>query len=566
MSRLQDGDNLEADRTERRERPRPRWVGYVGAVALVAVVNLFVVLADPYFPEAAFSRVPYVLAIGAAGYVFGVGPAIVALALGLASHLYIALPVEYAFRPVLVTSSEWAEFATFALGSGAAGIGLGMAQRSRRRIQGLLSDLAEGKAVLDSFFSQSPITLAILDADLRFVKVNPYASRLIGMPADQLEGRLMSEAMPEFAHRILPRLRQVLESGETETNSLVSGELPDEPGIIRHWLFSHFAIAVEGGRAIGLGMIAVDITDRVRAEEALRLSEARFRTIFDRAGIGMTVVDMRGKVLAANPAFARLIGYDLDELPGINVQQYAYPADVAHADELLGEMVEGKIESFQAEKRYVKKDGTVIWGRLTASIGRGLDPEPPFIIGMIEDVTDRVRAEEALREEQAHRIEFYRRTIMAATQGKLVITERENIEALDGETIASWEITGPDALHAARDEAEAACRALGLGKHQVAGYTMAVGEALTNAIKHAGGGKASLLRKDDDLLFVTTDQGPGIEALDLPAVTIERGYTTAGTLGMGFTVIVAFCDRVYLSTGPEGTTVGLAIEAPATQG
>src|SRR5690606_12618839 len=126
------------------------------------------------------------------------------------------------------------------------------------------------------------------------------------------------------------------------------------------------------------------------------------------------------------------------------------PDDVEEADSHLKEMVEGKIDSFQSEKRYVRKDGGIVWGRLTASIGRGMGTEPPFIIGMIEDITSRVQAVEALRKEQEHRLEFYRRTIMAATDGKLIITDCDEIEALDGSLVESWDIVDPDSMREAR--------------------------------------------------------------------------------------------------------------------
>ncbi|MHB1190891.1 MAG: PAS domain S-box protein, partial [Armatimonadota bacterium] len=150
-----------------------------------------------------------------------------------------------------------------------------------------------------------------------------------------------------------------------------------------------------------------EIARRRQVEEALTRSEARFRSTFDRAGIGMTIVDTRGTVLVANPAFAYFIGYSREELPGMNVEQYAYPEDTKHTNKLLKEMVEGRLDSFQSEKRYVTKDGRVVWGRLTASIARNPAPEPPFIIGMIEDITERKEAEETLRRsEEKYRLLF----------------------------------------------------------------------------------------------------------------------------------------------------------------
>lgn len=93
-----------------------------------------------------------------------------------------------------------------------------------------------------------------------------------------------------------------------------------------------------------------------------------------------------------------------------------------------------------------------------------------------------------------------------------------------------------------------------------------VGEATSNAIKHAGGGTVTLHRLGCRLLVKVNDSGPGIDALNLPDVALTIGYTTAGTGGLGYKMMIAAADKVYLATGPEGTTVAaeltLHAEAP----
>jgi anti-sigma regulatory factor (Ser/Thr protein kinase) len=81
----------------------------------------------------------------------------------------------------------------------------------------------------------------------------------------------------------------------------------------------------------------------------------------------------------------------------------------------------------------------------------------------------------------------------------------------------------------------------------------------TNALKHAGSGQASLHKPNDELIFVVSDHGPGIEAVTLPEVALVRGYSTAGTLGMGYKAVLSIADRVYLATGPGGTAVAVAM-------
>lgn len=303
-----------------------------------------------------------------------------------------------------------------------------------------------------------------------------------------------------------------------------------------------------------------EIGQREKIEQALERSEMQFRSTFDHAGIGMTVVDMKGNVLAANPAFAEFSGYDQDELIGMNVERYAYPEDLAHGNELLFEMIEGKRDSYQVEKRYVTKNGTVVWGRLTASIARNPAPEPPFIIGMIEDITERKEREQIERAIEQEKMEFYRRTITAATDGKLIIMDRAELEELAREPEARWEVRQFSDVFETRNQMLQMAEAAGIDEERAWDLVTCVGEAASNAIKHARGGNVCLHRRSDELLFVISDSGPGIPALTLPEVTIRGGFSTAGTLGMGYKLMISLGDKVYLATGPTGTVTGIQMK------
>jgi len=164
------------------------------------------------------------------------------------------------------------------------------------------------------------------------------------------------------------------------------------------------------------------------------------------------------------------------------------------------------------------------------------------------------------REVEAHKLEFYQRTILAATNGKLVITEQPEIERIAGPALASWEIRTPDGIKVIRHGIEETARSLGIEDPRLGQLVVAVGEAVTNTVKHAGQGEASIHSTDDSLIVVVSDHGPGIPALALPDVALTEGYSTAGTLGMGYKLMMRFADKVYLATGAEGTTVGIELK------
>jgi PAS domain S-box-containing protein len=140
-----------------------------------------------------------------------------------------------------------------------------------------------------------------------------------------------------------------------------------------------------------------DITDRKRSEEQLRASEATFRAVFEGAGIGMAAVDLDGHILSCNAALAELLGYERAVLVGMNVADVSHPDDQDRDLALKQEMVEDGRDVGAMDKRYVRKDGSIIWGRLTISLVRDPTGEVQFVIGMVEDVTERRAAERALR-------------------------------------------------------------------------------------------------------------------------------------------------------------------------
>lgn len=170
------------------------------------------------------------------------------------------------------------------------------------------------------------------------------------------------------------------------------------------------------------------------------------------------------------------------------------------------------------------------------------------------------RAEDALRGLEAHKREFYRRTILAATDGKLVIAEKDEINDMECKLIRAWDIHNLADLGEMRDEMTHLLSEQGMEEAQVYNFMGCIIESAGNAVKHAQGGSAHLYGVDDSLIFTIADSGPGIGALALPDVALTRGYSTAGTLGMGYKLILNFADKVYLATDPGGTTVAIEMK------
>jgi two-component system, cell cycle sensor histidine kinase and response regulator CckA len=129
-------------------------------------------------------------------------------------------------------------------------------------------------------------------------------------------------------------------------------------------------------------------------------NDKRYHAIFHAAAMGIAQCTMDGHVVESNAALERMLGYTHEELRGMHFREFTHPEDVGSDAALFQEMVKGKRDSYEIELRYIRKDRAARWVRLTVSLVRRTGGTPAFAIGMTEDITERKRAEQQLREAQ----------------------------------------------------------------------------------------------------------------------------------------------------------------------
>ncbi len=142
---------------------------------------------------------------------------------------------------------------------------------------------------------------------------------------------------------------------------------------------------------------AEDRDARRWAQRELEESEERFRFAMHFSSVGMALVAPDGRWLGVNPALCEIVGYSENELLATDVQSITYPDDRDADSEQVRQMLHREIETYQTNKRYVRKDGYVVWTQLSGSLVRLQSGEPHYFIYQIQDITDRVNAERALR-------------------------------------------------------------------------------------------------------------------------------------------------------------------------
>ncbi len=143
-----------------------------------------------------------------------------------------------------------------------------------------------------------------------------------------------------------------------------------------------------------------DITERKRAEEALHASEERFRAAYHNASVGISICDLTGRLQEVNQALCEILGYSQQELLAKDFQSLTHPDDLpGNLDRIRG-LLTGTIAHQVFEKRYVKKDGGTVWTQVGLSVIRSQDDTPSHLLAMVQDITERKLAEEAVRESE----------------------------------------------------------------------------------------------------------------------------------------------------------------------
>ncbi len=282
-----------------------------------------------------------------------------------------------------------------------------------------LSDCRLSETGEEIFFHLSPDLMGVVGFDGYVKRLNPMWEKTLGFTEEELLGKpLMELVHPED-------WPSTIAQGQKLARGIRSIAFENryrcKDGSYKWLAWQVTCVPKEHA----IYAIARDITAAKQAE-ALHVKEQRFQAIFENAPIGMAIATVESqRLLKTNKMLQQILGYSEAEMLGLNLDAFVHPDDLGDEPELYRQLLTGERECVQRERRYLRKDGQVIWGRLMISAMRDDGGEPQFAIGLVEDITEKRRIEEqlqrSLKELSDIKIALDRAAIVAITdpQGKI---------------------------------------------------------------------------------------------------------------------------------------------------
>ncbi len=235
----------------------------------------------------------------------------------------------------------------------------------------------------------------VVDMNGRILEVNEAYSKIIGYSREELLHMHIADVeVLEMQEDVGEHIEQISAAGSDRFETIHRRK---DGSTVRLEIAVKY-LPEEGGR---MSTFLRDITEAKNAEKDLRNAEQRYRTVFENAAIGMNLTSTEGRYVQVNEPLAQMLGYSVEELLNMTIFDVTHPEDEEVSKACLERMVRGEIDSLQFEKRYVRKDGRIVWADVLLAAARGFEDAGIASIGAVTDITGRKQAEEALRSSES---------------------------------------------------------------------------------------------------------------------------------------------------------------------
>ncbi|HSQ93410.1 MAG TPA: PAS domain S-box protein, partial [Methanoregula sp.] len=232
-----------------------------------------------------------------------------------------------------------------------------------------------------------------IDPDGKILYLSPSAEKITGRPAGSYT--MIRPFLTDVVHPddLAMRLARLDEALKGRAHNELEYRIVRPDGEVRWIQHTCRHLYDKNGRFLGIRGSNRDITERKRVEEALAESEEKFRQVFFESGVGKTITYADGR-MEANRAFAEMLGYPPEEFGKIPWQTITHPDDLEMSERFSRSLWSGERESGRFTKRYLHRNGSVVWGDLSAVVHRDRDGRPAYLMVTVSDITERKTAEE----------------------------------------------------------------------------------------------------------------------------------------------------------------------------
>jgi PAS domain S-box-containing protein len=254
------------------------------------------------------------------------------------------------------------------------------------------------KETAQRYLDVAGVMLLIISADQKVTLINRKGSELLGYSEEEIIGRNWFDIFVPSADR--NSLRQSFEklvAGQENFPEYFQNPVLTRAGEERLIAWHNTPLFDEAGNITATLSSGEDITTRQQALEQLRQREEQLRLTLEHAPIGILTAGLNGRLLSVNPTLCDILGYTANELTQLTINDITHPVDRESTQKQWRSLLDGEISGCDLDKHYIRKDGTMITVRARAGLVRDVRNQPLMIVGEIEDITERKRAEKLFR-------------------------------------------------------------------------------------------------------------------------------------------------------------------------
>jgi len=369
----------------------PKAGGAFSYLLVIVLMGMALLVRLALFPlEAGLQYLTFFPAVALAFVIGGLGPGLFSVLVGMCLATFIFVPPYYAFSLHSLYAAFWSNV-VFLIDGVIVGSAVMAMQRHQSRLDSTIDSLKITRQAIEGTSDGYWLCDAsgrLLDVNNSYCRMSGYSRHeLLSMHISDLEARESPAETAEHIRRLIEHGCDVFETQHRcKDGKVIDVEIS--------------ASYVRQGAGY-FSVFARDISERKRVEIELRDSEEKFRKLFENAPIGIATGRADMKIASANEAFCKMFGYSLGELQHKTLYDLTHPDFLNETGKLIQKALASEITHYFIEKKYVRKDGSSFWGRAIATELEKKGSQTRYFMGMVEDITERKRAEELQRRSDA---------------------------------------------------------------------------------------------------------------------------------------------------------------------